>query len=123
MTCSICPFLIKDTGNVSSGKSNKSPVPMEYMLSCIRLLCPYLLCLFNELFDRGEALGSFEESIICPTHKSGSFINVPGNFSGISLINTVCKVLLGIMITREQNWCGEFNVLDESQTGFRENIV
>ena len=80
-----------------------------------------LCCLFNELLNKGNVPHSFGESIISPIHKSGS-LDDPGNFRGIYLINNLCKIFIGIMNTRLQNWCAEYNVLDESQAGFR-NII
>ena len=74
--------------------------------------------LFNELYDKGEAPQCFGESIIRLIHINGP-IDDPGNFRGISLINNLCKIFMGIMNKRLQIWCDEYKVIDESQSGFR----
>ena len=51
-------------------------------------------------------------------HKKGS-INDPNNFRGISLINTVCKIFANILVARLDKWTDKFNVIHESQAGFR----
>ena len=93
--------------SVYSLKSDKSPGPdgicAEIYKITLDYMCPYIRLMFNNFFDRGEVPDSFGESIISPIHKSGSF-DVPGNFRGISLINTLCKIFMGIMNTRLQNW-------------------
>ena len=110
--------------SVYSLKSDKSPSPDEICAEIYKItldyICPYIRLMFNDLFDRGQVPDSFWESIIIPIHKSGSF-DVPGNFRDISLINTFCKIFMGIMNTRLQNWCDEFGVIDEAQAGFRKN--
>ena len=54
-------------------------------------------------------------------HKKG-FVYDPNNFRGISLINTVCKIFTKyILVTRLDKWTEKFNVIHESQAGFRRN--
>ena len=110
--------------SIYSLKSDKSPGPDGICAEIYKItwdyICPYIRLMFNDFFDRGEVPDSFGASIISPIHKSGSF-DVPGNFRGISLINTLCKIFMGIMNTRLQNWCNEFGVIDEAQAGFRKN--
>ena len=45
----------------------------------------------------------------------------PGNFRGVSLINSISKIFTGILTNRLQKWSEENTVLDESQAGFRKN--
>lgn len=108
--------------SVFSLHSGKSPGPdgicAELYKTTIDYTCPFLTRLFNEIFDKGVVPESFGESIISPIHKKGS-LDDPGNFRGISLINTLCKIFMGIMSKRLQNWCDTYNVIDESQSGFR----
>ena len=41
------------------------------------------------------------------------------NYRGISLIDTLCKVFIHIVYRRLTLRCEEYNIIDESQTGFR----
>lgn len=45
----------------------------------------------------------------------------PNNFRGISLINTICKIYTNILVFRLNNWIEKYNVIHESQAGFRRN--
>ena len=51
-------------------------------------------------------------------HKSGS-MNNPSNFRGISMLNTMYKIFSNIVFDKITRWVEEFNILDESQNGFR----
>ena len=53
-------------------------------------------------------------------HKKGSVYDY-NDFRGISLINTVCKIFTNILVTRLDKWTEKFNVIYESQAGFRRN--
>ena len=44
----------------------------------------------------------------------------PNNFRGVSLINTICKMFTSILTSRLDKWTEKYNVLHESQAGFRQ---
>ena len=68
--------------------------------------------------NSGEFSKSWSESTIVPVYKSGS-MNNPSNFRVISMLNTMYKIFSNIIFDRITRWVEEFNILDESQNGFR----
>ena len=108
--------------NIGHLHTNKSPgpdgIPAEFFKCTTELTIPYLTIVFNNIFTSGNIPDDWGKSIICPLHKKGS-INDPNNFRGISLINTVCKIFANILVARLDKWTDKFNVIHESQAGFR----
>ena len=102
--------------------NNKSPgpdgLPAEFFKCTVDLTVPYLTTVFNSIFTTGNIPDSWGKSIICPLLKKGSIYD-PNNFRGISLINTVCKIFSNILVARLDKWTDKFNVIHESQAGFR----
>ena len=76
----------------------------------------FLTKLFNNIFTSGFVPESWGLSIVCPIPKKGSRTN-PNNFRGVSLINSMCKSFTNI--NRLKEWTEKFNVIHESQAGFR----
>ena len=81
-------------------------------------IAPFLVKIFNTLFDKGVYPESWCESIILPLYKKGD-INDPGNYRGISLSNTCSKVFGFIINRRLQTWVEENNITGECQAGFK----
>ena len=83
-------------------------------------IMPFLLVLFNNVFNSGIFPESWCESIISPIqiHKSGP-INKPENYRAIALINCLCKLFMEILTIRLTDWAETNNVLDESHAGFQ----
>ena len=79
---------------------------------------PYLNKLFNNIFESGNFPQVWGNSIITPVHKKGN-VTDPNNYRGISLIDSLCKVFVHILSRRLTLWCEEYNIIDESQAGFR----
>ena len=102
--------------------TNKSPgpdgLPAEFFKCTMEHILPYLTTLFNNIFESGNIPDSWGNSIICPLHKKGSLFD-PNNFRGVSLINTICKMFTNILTSRLDKWTEKFNVIHESQAGFR----
>ena len=88
----------------------------------LALILQFLNKLFNAIFDSGNFPESCCKSIITPIYKKGSR-NDPSNYRAISLIDSLCKIFMGILSSRLNNWCEENNVLDESQAGFRQKYT
>ncbi|KAI4465074.1 reverse transcriptase (rna-dependent dna polymerase) [Holotrichia oblita] len=53
-------------------------------------------------------------------HKGGDKLD-PANYRGISLINTVTKIFTTILHNRLSEWCEQYIILPEEQSGFRHN--
>jgi len=74
--------------------------------------------LFNIIFSTAYIPSSWKTSAIIPIHKSGPS-NIPGNYRGISITNTMYKIFSGTINKRLYDWAEKNNKIDESQVGFR----
>ena len=101
---------------------NKSPGPdgicFEMFRSITDIILPFLKELLNKIVNTGDLPDEWGKSIITPVHKSGH-INDPNNYRGMSLIDSICKIYMNILSIRLSKWCNKFNIIDESQAGFR----
>ena len=102
--------------------SNKTPGPdglcIELFKYTLEYVLEYLTSLFNNIFTSGIVPESWGYSIVCPILKKGSTAD-PNNFRGVSLINSMCKIFTGILTNRLNEWTEKYNVIHESQAGFR----
>lgn len=60
----------------------------------------------------------FRTNIIYPIHKKGD-INSPSNYKGISFMNCIAKLMMGMVNKRIIEWINRLQVLNEFQAGFR----
>ena len=114
--------LIIVRSNILSLNSNKTPGPnglcIELFICTIEYVFPFLTTLFNNIFTSGIVPESWGLSIVCFVLKKGSTTD-PNNLRGVSLINTMCKIFINILINRLNEWAEKFNVIHNSQAGFR----
>ena len=75
-------------------------------------MLPYLHVLFNKVFYTGQFPEQWCESIISPIHKKGSKIEPINSIS-------LCKIVVHVLTKRLPSCCGDYNVIEESQAGFR----
>ena len=52
--------------------------------------------------------------------KKGS-LHDPGNYRGVSLIDSISKAFVSTLNSRFSRWCDKCDVTDEAHAGFREN--
>ena len=102
--------------------NGKSPgtdgISAEFYKETISQIAPTLTTIINTILNTGVFLKSWGESVICPIHKSGSHSD-PSNYRGISLLNTMYKIVSTIINNRLYIWAEENNEIDEGQAGFR----
>ena len=103
---------------ISDKSAGNDGINSDFYKNTRNEIIPILHTLFNAVFNSGCLPKSWDESIICPIHKSGSK-NDPGHFRGISLTTAMYKLFSTIINKRLYNWAEEHNKLDESQAGFR----
>lgn len=107
---------------LKKAKLNKAPgedrVPYEFFKYATEDFLKKLTSIYNILFEKGNIDKSFVEAIIFPIHKKGD-INQCSNYRGISFMNVVAKILMGILTDRLYNWVEQNNILNEYQAGFR----
>ena len=92
--------------------SGKNPGPdgmgVEFYKSIKHRIAPTITQIFNIILNKGVIPASWTDSIICPVHKSGS-LNDPSNYRGISLLNTMYKIMSSILTRRLYSWAEENN--------------
>lgn len=86
------------------------PAPNSSLARC-------LLKLLNGVFLKNTFPNEWNNSIVVPIFKKGDRYD-PNNYRGISLINTLLKVLTKILATRLQIVCNDLGVLRREQSGF-----
>ena len=76
-------------------KNNKSAGIDVIINECFKnghsVLNPYLLSLFNYVFDSGVYPSSWSDGLLVPLHKKGD-IATPGNYRGITLAPIISKI-------------------------------
>ena len=103
-------------------KNNKSPglddIKSEIFKISFDLISPFLLKLYNRLFQNGEYPRSWGEGIIVPIFKGGD-ANMAQNYRGITLINIIAKIYSQILLNRVTKWSEKENKLSQNQFGFQ----
>ena len=104
---------------------NKSAGPDMYLndffINGKNVLVPYLLKLFNKLFDIEYFPESWSEGYVIPLHKKGS-MNNENNYRGITRLSTLGKLFTRVLNTRLMDWADKYSVYIEAQAGFRPNM-
>uniref|UniRef100_UPI003AF4937F reverse transcriptase family protein n=2 Tax=Thiolapillus sp. TaxID=2017437 RepID=UPI003AF4937F len=118
-----CPITESEiTRAVEHLKTNKSPgmdgIYAEMIKNSLPQILPFLVVLFNRIFDLSEYPTAWTNAIIVPIHKSGDK-NDPDNYRGISLLSILGKVFAHILNKRLSWWQEVNNKIVEEQSGFR----
>lgn len=107
---------------LSKVKLNKAAgedrIPYEFFIHASDLFLEELTKAFDRLFAEGRVDHSFVKSVIFPIFKKGN-TNEANNYRGISFMNCVSKLLIGILNNRVTLWTERYNILNEYQAGFR----
>lgn len=107
---------------INKAKLNKAPgedrITYEFFKNATDNFLEVLTSVYNRLFNEGSIEKSFITTIIFPIHKKGD-INQCCNYRGISFMNVVAKIMMGIITDRLYKWVEINNVLNEFQAGFR----
>ena len=101
----------------SSKASSGFLVPEHFKLSQDMLL-PYIVILFNRLFESHVFPDKWALSVIVPIHKKGPTSN-PDNYRGISLLQVLSKIYISVVSKRLTFYVNAFNKITEAQSGFR----
>jgi hypothetical protein len=108
---------------IHSLKRNKSPgldgIPGEFFIDCSDLILPYLVQVFNYIFDSGVYPEIWSKGVIVPIPKKGDK-STPGNYRGITLINVFAKIFSLVLRNRLNTWCESESVFNSYQFGFRD---
>jgi hypothetical protein len=87
-------------------KNNKAGGPDGLVIEMYKNACdmvPHVTVLFNMILRNGVFPEEWCRAVICPLHKKGD-TSVPGNYRGISLLNTAGKIFTKIVNERLTHW-------------------
>lgn len=118
------PIDIMEVKNVlAKAKCNKAPgedrVSYEFFKNASDTFLQELTHSYNLIFESSILDEKFTTSIIFPIYKKGDK-DMASNYRGISFMNTVAKIFMGIINKRINVWLKKHNILTEYQAGFRE---
>lgn len=117
------PFELCELNSVLKNlKDNKSPgqdgISYEFFKYAPENFINEVLYVLNVIFLKENIPASFKTAILIPLLKKGD-PNIPSNYRGLSLIDTLCKIFNSILMNRITYWIDENNILNEYQAGFR----
>ena len=103
-------------------KNNKSPgidnIPCEIIKAAYGVISPFLLNLYNRIYNTGEYPRSWGDGIITPIFKKGDK-NEAQNYRGITLINIVAKIYSQLLLNRLTKWSTNQEKISKQQFGFQ----
>ena len=107
---------------IHSLKRGKSPgfdgILGDFFIDAKDFMVPYLVIIYNKIYESGVYPESWCKGLIVPIHKRGDR-NDPNNYRGIMLISVFAKLFSLILRNRLNTWCEDNEVLNEFQFGFR----
>ncbi|MCG7875093.1 MAG: reverse transcriptase family protein [Candidatus Thiodiazotropha endolucinida] len=108
---------------IRSLKRGKSPgfdgILNDFFLDTTTFISPYLVKIYNKIFDSGTYPESWCKGLIVPIHKKGDK-NDTNNYRGIMLISTIAKLFSLILRNRLNSWCENNDKFTDFQFGFRD---
>lgn len=107
--------------NLKLGKaSGLDEICGEFLKCAEDVVTPFLVVLFNKIYNLGLFPLSWCQSVIVPIFKKGDEGN-PDNYRGISLLSIVGKVFTAILNKRLYVWAERENKISPEQAGFRKS--
>lgn len=107
---------------IFSQKNNKAPgmdnIPCEILKASYDLISPFLLNLYNRIYNTGEYPHAWGDGIITPIFKKGD-VNEAQNYRGITLINVLAKTYSQLLLNRLTAWSNKYEKIADNQFGFQ----
>lgn len=107
---------------IFSLNNNKSPgidnITAEILKTSYEFISPFLLPLYNRIFNSSEYPRSWGEGIIAPIFKKGD-VNEASNYRGITLISVLAKVYSQLLLNRLTSWTEKYEKIADNQFGFQ----
>ena len=109
-----CPFTEEELGKtISTLIRNKScgidNIVADCFIDAKSFMVPYLVTIFNRIFDTGCYPEAWNKGVIVPIFKKGDRNN-PRNYRGITLINSLAKLFLLCLRNRLNAWCEQEHI-------------
>ena len=102
-------------------KNDKSPrvngFPAEFFKVISEMFVPFLLQLFNKMYDDCFFPEKWSYALISLIHKTEDK-NKTENYRGFNLQSVLSKIFASILSKRLKTWCEINNVIGEKQAGF-----
>ena len=91
----------------------------DFFIDSKDIISPYLVHIFNHIFNSGVYPDSWSKGVLVPIYKKGNKSN-PSNYRGITIINVIAKIFSLVLRNRINKWCEETETLNNLQFGFRD---
>ena len=104
--------------NVNNDVSKDSPIPSWFLKENGAIIATMLTHIFQESVDTGTVPDQCKEANFCPIFKKGKKSD-PTNYRPVSLTCVACKVLENIIHSFIMKQLDKYNVLTDTQHGFR----
>ena len=102
-----------------NGKScGPDDLSAELIKSSYDIISPYLISLFNDLFNNGVYPESWGLGYIVPIFKGGD-PKSPKNYRGITLNNILAKIYSQILLNRLTSWTEKYDKISNCQFGYQ----
>lgn len=121
-------FVLYDTDSIEvrevlrNLKKHSAPgpdnIPTEFLKLAETEVVPILTHLVNICFSNGVFPSLLKESLVTPVHKGGSEDDV-SNYRPISVLSVISKILEKLINKRLLSYLNKFNILSNTQFGFR----
>ena len=82
------------------------------------VLCPYMLHIFNFIFDSGIFPDMWRDGPLSPLYKRGNRLN-PDNYRGITLLSVLGNLFTRVLNNRLESWAENYRIYSRAQNGFR----
>lgn len=106
-------------------KSSSAPgwdsISTSFLKYCNVVVVPIITHLANVCFRTGIFPALLKKSIITPVHKGGSRDDV-NNYRPISVLPALSKIIEKLTNTRLVNYFNKYNILSDTQFGFRQGV-
>ena len=107
---------------INTLKRGKSPgfdgLISDFFIDAKDFIAPFLLKMYNVIFESAIYPESCAKGLIVPIHKKGDKGD-PNNYRGITLISTFAKIFLLVLRNRLNLWCEENTIFNDFQFGLR----
>ena len=120
-----CPFSVEEICKTISMLHRHKSADItknvaDFFIDSKHFIAPYLVKLFNYIYDKGEYPESWTEGIIVPIFKKGDRVD-PSNYRGITLVNIMAKIFSLTLRNRINTFCESEHIFNDKQFGFRDN--